>query len=96
MHLFYYGTWLMGLLSLFSVLAIYGSNRRVIRDLKNVPAVKDKWLQQFLLEYQRNVKDDSAIHTDNPSADERGILVYFCPLFFSRGSRGAVDQKDRP
>ena len=65
MHLFYYGTWLMGLLSLFSVLAIYGSNRRVIRDLKNVPAVKDKWLQQFLLEYQRNVKDDSAIH--NPA-----------------------------
>ena len=55
----------MGLLSLFSVLAIYGSNRRVIRDLKNVPAVKDKWLQQFLLEYQRNVKDDSAIH--NPA-----------------------------
>ena len=65
MHLFYYGTWLMGLLSLFSVLAIYGSNRRVIRDLKNIPAVKDKWLQQFLLEYQRNVKDDSAIH--NPA-----------------------------
>ena len=65
MHLFYYGTWLMGLLSLFSVLAIYGSNRRVIRDLKNVPAIKDKWLQQFLLEYQRNVKDDSAIH--NPA-----------------------------
>ena len=65
MHLFYFGTWLMGLLSLFSVLAIYGSNRRVIRDLKNVPAVKDKWLQQFLLEYQRNVKDDSAIH--NPA-----------------------------
>ena len=65
MHLFYYGTWLMGLLSLFSVLAIYGSNRRVIRDMKNIPAVKDKWLQQFLLEYQRNVKDDSAIH--NPA-----------------------------
>lgn len=65
MHLFYYGTWLMGLLSLFSVLAIYGSNRRVIRDLKNVPAVKDKWLQQFLLEYQRNVKDDAVIH--NPA-----------------------------
>jgi len=64
-HLFFYGTWLMGLLSLCSVLAIYGSNRRVIRDLKNVPAVKDKWLQQFLLEYQRNVKDDSAIH--NPA-----------------------------
>lgn len=65
MHLFYYGTWLMGVLSLFSVLAIYGSNRRVIRDMKNIPAVKDKWLQQFLLEYQRNVKDDSAIH--NPA-----------------------------
>lgn len=65
MHLFYYGTWLMGLLSLFSVLAIYGSNRRVIRDLKNIPAVKDKWLQQFLLEYQRNVKDDTVIH--NPA-----------------------------
>ena len=65
MHLFYYGTWLMGLLSLFSVLAIYGSNRRVIRDMKNIPAVKDKWLQQFLLEYQRNVKDDSVIH--NPA-----------------------------
>ena len=65
MHLFYYGTWLMGLLSLFSVLAIYGSNRRVIRDLKNIPAVKDKWLQQFLLEYQRNVKDDAVIH--NPA-----------------------------
>jgi len=64
-HLFYYGTWLMGLLSLFSVLAIYGSNRRVIRDLKNIPAVKDKWLQQFLLEYQRNVKDDAVIH--NPA-----------------------------
>lgn len=55
----------MGLLSLFSVLAIYGSNRRVIRDLKNIPAVKDKWLQQFLLEYQRNVKDDAVIH--NPA-----------------------------
>lgn len=55
----------MGLLSLFSVLAIYGSNRRVIRDMKNIPAVKDKWLQQFLLEYQRNVKDDSVIH--NPA-----------------------------
>ena len=65
MHLVYYGTWLMGLLSLFSVLAIYGSNRRVIRDLKNIPAVKDKWLQQFLLEYQRNVKDDAVIH--NPA-----------------------------
>lgn len=65
MHLFYYGTRLMGLLSLFSVLAIYGSNRRVIRDLKNIPAVKDKWLQQFLLEYQRNVKDDAVIH--NPA-----------------------------
>ena len=65
MHLFYYGTWLMGLLSLFSVLAIYGSNRSVIRDLQNIPAVKDKWLQQFLLEYQRNVKDDAVIH--NPA-----------------------------
>ena len=65
MHLFYYGTWLMGLLILFIVLAIYGSNRRVIRDLKNIPAVKDKWLQQFLLEYQRNVKDDAVIH--NPA-----------------------------
>lgn len=62
MHLFYYGTWLMSALSLISVLAIYRNNRRVIRDIKRIPAVKDKWLFQFLQEYQRCGKEDAAIH----------------------------------
>lgn len=62
MHLFYYGTWLMGVLSLLSVLAIYRNNKRVIRDLKRIPAVKDKWLLQFLQEYQKCGKEDAAIH----------------------------------
>lgn len=95
----------MGLLSLFSVLAIYGSNRRVIRDLKNIPAVKDKWLQQFLLEYQRNVKDDAVIH--NPAVyltkrmrgrkigpitlrQMKGVSWYTFVLSFGGGSRGAM------
>lgn len=62
MHLFYYGTWLMGVLSLISVLAIYRNNRRVIRDLKRMPAVRDRWLLQFLQEYQKCGKEEGVIH----------------------------------
>ena len=65
MRLFYYGTWLMGLLSLVSILAVYGSNRSILRDLKRIPVVKNKWLQNYLQEYQEHLKNSTVIH--NPA-----------------------------
>ncbi|MGN0399984.1 MAG: hypothetical protein ACI4EO_07645 [Blautia sp.] len=65
MQLFYYGTWLTGLLSLVSILAIYGSNRSVLGDLKRIPSVKNKWLKNYLQEYQNHLKNSTVIH--NPA-----------------------------
>ena len=65
MRLFYYGTWLTGLLSLVSILTVYGSNRSILRDLKRIPVVKNKWLQNYLQEYQEHLKNSTVIH--NPA-----------------------------
>ena len=65
MHLFYYGTWLMELVSFVCLAAVYASNKRVIRDMKNVSAGKDKWLRGYLYEYQRSVRENTVIH--NPA-----------------------------
>ena len=63
--IFYLGACLMGLASLVSMLAIYSSNKRVLRDLKNPRETKDKWLSGFIQEYQKLLKDKIEIH--NPS-----------------------------
>lgn len=63
--IFYLGACLMGLVSLASMLAIYSSNKRVLRDLRNPRETKDKWLSGFIQEYQKLLKDKIEIH--NPS-----------------------------
>ena len=50
--IFYWGACLMGLCCLISMLAVYNSNKRVLRDLKQPGEEKDKWLIAFMLEHQ--------------------------------------------
>lgn len=55
----------MGLFCLISMLAVYNSNKRVLKDLKQPGEEKDKWLIAFMLEHQKLLKDNTTIH--NPS-----------------------------
>ena len=63
--IFYWGACLMGLCCLISMLAVYNSNKRVLRDLKQPGEEKDKWLIAFMLEHQKLLKENTTIH--NPS-----------------------------
>lgn len=63
--IFYWGACLMGLFCLISMLAVYNSNKRVLKDLKQPGEEKDKWLIAFMLEHQKLLKDNTTIH--NPS-----------------------------
>lgn len=63
--IFYYGACLMGLLCLVSMLAVYNSNKRVMRDLEHPSEVKDKWMGSFVQEHQKLLKENTEIH--NPS-----------------------------
>lgn len=63
--IFYWGACLMGLFCLISMLAVYNSNKRVLRDLKQPGEEKDKWLIAFMLEHQKLLKENTRIH--NPS-----------------------------
>ena len=63
--IFYWGACLMGLFCLISMLAVYNSNKRVLRDLKQPGEEKDKWLLAFMLEHQKLLKESTIIH--NPS-----------------------------
>ena len=62
---FYWGACLMGLFCLISMLAVYNSNKRILRDLKQPGEEKDKWLLAFMLEHQKLLKENTIIH--NPS-----------------------------
>lgn len=62
---FYYGTCLMGLFSIISMLAIYTSNKRVLKESKNPVQAKEKWTVNFIKEYQNLLKDNIQIH--NPA-----------------------------
>ncbi len=61
--IFYYGTCLMGLFSIVSMLAIYTSNKRVLKESKN--PTKEKWTANFISEHQKLLKDNIQIH--NPA-----------------------------
>lgn len=63
--IFYYGTCLMGLFSIVSMLAIYTSNKRVLKESKNPVQAKDKWTVNFIEEHQKLLKDNIQIH--NPA-----------------------------
>lgn len=63
--IFYYGTCLMGLFSIASMLAIYTSNKRVLKESKNPVQAKDKWIVNFIEEHQKLLKDKIQIH--NPA-----------------------------
>lgn len=63
--IFYYGTCLMGLFSIASMLAIYTSNKRVLKESKNPVQAKDKWTVNFIEEHQKLLKDNIQIH--NPA-----------------------------
>ena len=63
--IFYWGACLMGLCCLISMLAVYNSNKRVLRELKQPGEEKDKWLIAFMLEQQKLLKENTTIH--NPS-----------------------------
>lgn len=65
MELFYYGTWLFWLVSVTTMLVVYKSNRGVLKDLEQIPRVKNRWLQSYLQEFQRNTQNHIMIH--NPS-----------------------------
>ena len=96
--IFYYGTCLMGLFSIVSMLAIYTSNKRVLKESKNPTQAKEKWTANFISEHQKLLKDNIQIH--NPAVyvmkrmrgrkirtmeyapDKRHFLDYFVPLIF--------------
>ncbi len=63
--IFYYGTCLMGLFSIVSMLAIYTSNKRVLKESKNPAQAKEKWTANFIAEHQNLLKDNIQIH--NPA-----------------------------
>ena len=63
--IFYWGACLMGLFCLISMMAVYNSNKRVLRDLKQPGEEKDKWLKGFIAEHQKLQKENTKIH--NPS-----------------------------
>lgn len=63
--LFYYGSWFMGVICFISTLAVYRSNKRILRDLKNPWETKNKWLINFVQEHQKLLKENAEIH--NPS-----------------------------
>ena len=63
--IFYWGACLMGLFCLISMLAVYNSNKRVLKDLKQPGEEKDKWLLAFMLEHQKLLKENTRIQ--NPS-----------------------------
>lgn len=55
----------MGLFSIASMLAIYTSNKRVLKESKNPVQAKDKWTVNFIEEHQKLLKDNIQIH--NPA-----------------------------
>ena len=63
--IFDWGACLMGLFCLISMLAVYNSNKRVLKDLKQPGEEKDKWLKSFMAEHQKLQKENTKIH--NPS-----------------------------
>ena len=65
MELFYYGIWLFELVSIITMLVVYKSNRGVLKDLQQIPKVKNRWLQAYLQEFQRDTQNHITIH--NPS-----------------------------
>ena len=93
----YYGACLMGAICLISMLAVYKSNRNVLKDLRHPAEAKNPWMKSFIQEHEKNVEENTQIH--NPSvyvikrmrgrkiglecAPAKGyFLGNFCPLFF--------------
>lgn len=63
--IFYCGACVAGLICLVSMLAVYSSNKRVLRDLRHPSEAKDKWMGNFVQEHQKLLRENTKIH--NPS-----------------------------
>ena len=61
----YYGACLMGAICLISMLAVYKSNRNVLKDLRHPAEAKNPWMKSFIQEHEKNVEENTQIH--NPS-----------------------------
>lgn len=61
----YFGACFMGILCLISMLAIYKSNRSVLKDLRHPREAKNPWMNGFIQEHEKLVKENTEIH--NPS-----------------------------
>ena len=59
---FYYGACFMGILCLISMLAVYKSNRNVLKDLKHPSEARNRWMAGFVQEYEKSVKENTEIH----------------------------------
>ncbi|HIZ64373.1 MAG TPA: hypothetical protein H9809_00475 [Candidatus Blautia pullicola] len=63
--IFCFGACFMGVISLISMLAVYRSNKRVLKDLRHPSQGKDRWLAGFVQEYEKQQKENTRIQ--NPS-----------------------------
>lgn len=63
--IFYYGAWIMGFVSLISMLAVYRRNKKVLKDLRHPAEAKDRWTAGFIQEHQKLLRENTEIH--NPS-----------------------------
>lgn len=54
--IFCFGACFMGVISLISMLAVYRSNKRVLKDLRHPSQGKDRWLAGFVQEYEKQQK----------------------------------------
>lgn len=49
----YYGACLMGAICLISMLAVYKSNRNVLKDLRHPAEAKNPWMKSFIQEHEK-------------------------------------------
>ena len=62
MNLFYYGIWCAGVLGAVSLLMVYISYKKTIKDVSRLPYPKGKWMQQFCQDYHQLLKEHSQIN----------------------------------
>lgn len=61
-NLFYYGIWCAGVLGAVSLLMVYISYKKTIKDVSRLPYPKGKWMQQFCQDYHQLLKEHSQIN----------------------------------
>lgn len=62
MNLFYYGIWCAGVLGAVSLLMVYISYKKTIKDVSRLPYPKGKWMQQFCQDYHQLLKEHTQIN----------------------------------